>query len=38
MDEAAHLRAAQLCVDAGADTTQVPRWAAEAQRRAIAAA
>jgi len=29
-----HLRAAQLCIDAGADQDQVPRWAAESRRRA----
>jgi hypothetical protein len=37
MDEAMHLRAAQLCVDAGADSAQIPQWAAEGHRRATAA-
>jgi hypothetical protein len=37
MNEAMHLRAAQLCIDAGADPAQIPRWAAEGHRRAAAA-
>jgi hypothetical protein len=37
MNEAMYLRAAQLCIDAAADTTQIPHWAAEGQRRATTA-
>jgi len=36
-DEGHHLRAAQLCIDAGADTTQIARWTQEGHRRAAAA-
>jgi hypothetical protein len=36
-DEAHHLQAAQLCIDAGADTTQVARWTDEGHRRAARA-
>jgi hypothetical protein len=36
-DEPHHLRAAQLCIDAGADRSQVTRWTQEGQRRAAAA-
>lgn len=32
-DEALYLRAAQLCIDAGADQSQIPRWTREAHRR-----
>jgi hypothetical protein len=38
MNEAMHLRAAQLCIDVGADPDQIPQWAAEGHRRAAAAA
>src|SRR3984893_17156755 len=38
LDEAHHLRAAQLCIDAGADTSLIPRWIEEGRRRAAAAA
>ena len=38
LDEAHHLRAAQLCVNAGADTSLIPRWIEEGRRRAAAAA
>ena len=34
LDEALSLRAAQLCVDAGADASLIPRWIAEGRRRA----
>jgi hypothetical protein len=34
LDEAHYLRAAQLCIDAGADAEQIPRWINEGQRRA----
>ena len=34
LDEASALRAAQLCIDAGADVAQIPRWVAEGRRRA----
>jgi hypothetical protein len=37
LDEPRHLRAAQLCIDAGADRSQVTRWTEEGQRRAAAA-
>ncbi|MDQ2874095.1 MAG: hypothetical protein M3Y33_04475 [Actinomycetota bacterium] len=37
LDEAMHLRAAQLCIDAGADQVQVPRWAVEGRRRSAQA-
>jgi hypothetical protein len=37
-DEARHLRAAQLCIDAGADSSLIPRWIEEGRRRAAAAA
>lgn len=33
-DAARCLRAAQLCIEAGADTSQVQRWAEEGRRRA----
>jgi hypothetical protein len=33
-DEALYLRAAQLCIDAGADQSQIPRWTRAAHRRA----
>ena len=36
-DEARHLQAAQLCIDAGADLTLIPQWAEEGRRRAGAA-
>jgi hypothetical protein len=36
-DEAHHLRAAQLCIDAGADTAQIARWTQEGHHRAAAA-
>jgi hypothetical protein len=35
-DEARHLRAAQLGIEAGDDTAQVHRWAEEGRRRAAA--
>jgi hypothetical protein len=37
-DEAGHLRAAQLCIDAGADLSLIPQWAKAGDRRAGAAA
>jgi hypothetical protein len=37
IDEAHHLQVAQLCIEAGADTTQVIRWTQEGHRRAAAA-
>jgi hypothetical protein len=37
MDEALHLRAAQLCIEAGADRAQITRWTLEGQLRAAAA-
>lgn len=33
-DEARYLRAAQLCIDAGADTRLIRSWLAEGRRRA----
>jgi hypothetical protein len=30
-DEALYLRAAQLCIDAGADKSQIPHWTRQAQ-------
>jgi hypothetical protein len=36
-DEARHLRAAQLCIDAGADLSLIPQWAEAGDRRAGAA-
>jgi hypothetical protein len=36
-DEAVYLRAAQLCIDAGADQSQIPRWTREARPRAAPA-
>ena len=33
-DEARHLQAAQLCIDAGADLSLIPRWVEEGRRRA----
>src|SRR5215831_13693913 len=33
-DEARHLRAAQLCIDAGADVSLIPQWVEEGRRRA----
>ncbi|HEY4850131.1 MAG TPA: hypothetical protein VII22_05020 [Streptosporangiaceae bacterium] len=38
LDESHHLRAAQLCINAGADTSLIPRWIEEGRRRAAAAA
>jgi hypothetical protein len=35
-DEALYLRAAQLCIDAGADKSQVPHWALQTRPRAAA--
>jgi hypothetical protein len=37
-EEARHLRAAQLCIDAGADLSLIPQWAEAGDRRAGAAA
>jgi hypothetical protein len=37
IDEDHHLRAAQLCIDAGADRSQVTRWTDEGHRRAVVA-
>ncbi len=34
IDEAHYLRAAQLCIDAGADIEQIPCWIREGHRRA----
>ena len=34
LDEERRLLAAQLCIEAGADTTQIPRWIDEGRRRA----
>ena len=36
-EEARHLRAAQLCIDAGADLSLIPQWAEAGQGRAGAA-
>jgi|HubBroStandDraft_4_1064222.scaffolds.fasta_scaffold1278365_1 hypothetical protein len=36
-DEALHLLAAQLCIDAGAAKDQIPRWIEEGRRRAAIA-
>ena len=36
-DEARHLQAAQLCIDAGADLSLIPQWVEEGRRRAGAA-
>ena len=33
-DEARHLQAAQLCIDAGADLGLIPQWVEEGRRRA----
>jgi hypothetical protein len=33
-DEARHLQAAQLCIDAGADLSLIPHWVEEGRRRA----
>ena len=33
-DEARHLQAAQLCIDAGADLSLIPQWVEEGRRRA----
>jgi len=33
-DEARHLQAAQLCIDAGADLGLIPQWVGEGRRRA----
>ena len=33
-DEARHLQAAQLCIEAGADLSLIPRWVEEGRRRA----
>jgi hypothetical protein len=35
-DEALYLRAAQLCIDAGADQSQIPHWTREGHRRGAA--
>jgi hypothetical protein len=35
-DEALYLRAAQLCIDAGADQSQIPRWTREGHREGAA--
>src|SRR5580698_458336 len=35
-DEELYLRAAQLCIDAGADKSQVPHWALQTRPRAAA--
>ena len=37
-DEDMYLRAAQLCIDAGADQSQIPRWTREGHRRGAAGA
>jgi hypothetical protein len=37
LDEARHLHAAQLCIDAGADVSSIPQWIEEGRRRAAAA-
>jgi hypothetical protein len=37
MDQAVHLRVAQPCIDAGADTELIESWIQEAQRRAAQA-
>jgi hypothetical protein len=37
-DEARHLQAAQLCIDAGANTAQIPYWTRIGHRRATNAA
>jgi hypothetical protein len=37
-DEARHLQAAQLCIDAGADITQIPHWTRIGHQRATSAA
>jgi hypothetical protein len=34
LDEARYLTAAQLCIEAGADASAIPRWIAEGRRRA----
>jgi hypothetical protein len=34
LDEAHYIRAAQLCIKAGADSQQMPHWIKEGQRRA----
>jgi len=36
LDEERYLRAAQLCIDAGADTSLIPRWIDEGRSRARA--
>src|SRR5215831_694388 len=33
-DEARHLQAAQLCIEAGADVSLIPQWVEEGRRRA----
>ena len=33
-DEARHLQAAQLCIEAGADLSLIPQWVEEGRRRA----
>lgn len=33
-DEARHLQAAQLCIEAGADLSLIPHWVEEGRRRA----
>jgi hypothetical protein len=33
-DEARHLQAAQLCIEAGADLALIPQWVEEGRRRA----
>src|SRR5215831_14364928 len=35
-DEARHLQAAQLCIEAGADLSLIPQWVEEGRRRADA--
>jgi hypothetical protein len=37
LDEARHLQAAQLCINAGADTSLISRWIEEGRRRAAVA-
>jgi hypothetical protein len=34
LDEERHVLAAQLCIEAGADQKQIPRWIEEGRRRA----
>src|SRR5258708_26229508 len=37
LDEVRYLSVAQLCIEAGADQTAIPRWIAEGRRRAESA-